>query len=55
MKSQNLSQLSNFRILLLIITIFIYFIGFNFKEYVPGGSPEDFKAFIWKNINFFKK
>ena len=54
MKSQNLSQLSNFRILLLIITIFIYFIGFNFKEYVPGGSPEDFKAFIWKNINFFK-
>ncbi len=54
MKSQNLGQFSYFKILLLIIIILIYFFGFNFKEYVPGGSPEDFKAFIWKNINFFK-
>ena len=54
MKSQNLSQSSNFKILLIIIIISIYFIGFNFKEYVPGGSPVDFKGFIWKNINFFK-
>ena len=37
MKSQNLSQFSNFRILLLITTVSIYFIGFNFKEYVPEG------------------
>ena len=54
MKSQNLSQFSNFRILLLITTVSIYFLGFNFKEYVPGGSPSDFNSFIWKNINFFK-
>ena len=46
MKSQNLSQFSNFRILLLITTVSIYFIGFNFKEYVPGGSPSDFNSFI---------
>ena len=33
------------------LIIVLYFVGFTFKDYVPGGSPEDFSGFIWKNIN----
>ena len=36
------------------LIVLLYFVGFIFKEYVPGGSPEDFSAFVWKNINSFK-
>ncbi len=36
------------------LIILLYFVGFIFKEYVPGGSPEDFNNFVWKNINNFK-
>ena len=37
-----------------ILIIVLYFVGFIFKDYVPGGSPEDFSGFIWKNINSFQ-
>lgn len=38
-----------------ILIIVLYLVGFNFKDFVPGGSPEDFSGFIWKNINSFQK
>ena len=53
----NIKAFSNFSFLHLIISIFIiaiYFIGFKFKDYVPGGGPEDFTNFIWNNINNFQ-
>ena len=37
-----------------LLIIVLYFVGFNFKDYVPGGSPEDFSEFIWKNLNSFQ-
>ena len=53
----NIKAFSNFSFSHLIISIFIiaiYFIGFKFKDYVPGGGPEDFTNFIWNNINNFQ-
>jgi len=54
MNNKILNKLSLSHLILTIFIISIYLIGFKFKEYVPGGSPEDFTAFIWDNIKSFQ-
>lgn len=54
MNNKVLNKLSLSHLIFTIFIISIYFIGFKFKDYVPGGSPEDFTAFIWNNINNFQ-
>ena len=52
----NIKTINKFSFSHLIFTLFaisIYFIGYKFKDYVPGG-PEDFTNFIWRNINSFQ-
>jgi len=39
---------------IILVGLLLYFVGFYFKEFSPSGSQSDFKAFVFKNIQFFR-
>ncbi len=54
MNNKIVKNSSFYTVFFTILIIVLYFVGFTLKDYVPGGSPEDFSGFIWKNINSFQ-
>jgi len=42
------------KIIVILVGLSLYFIGFYFKEFSPSGSQSDFKAFVFRNIHYFR-
>ena len=54
MNIKTINKFSYLHLIFAILTISIYCVGYIFKDYAPGGGPEDFTNFIWRNINSFQ-